>query len=103
MNLFLGAPAAATHMLPRRLAYLATYVRRDRISPAFPLTINILAAALVILIDVCVTALDRQTSILAGLLAALVLLGLVGMLFLMALFGNERLWRWADRGRDTNR
>ncbi|MCK5932478.1 MAG: DUF3623 family protein [Fulvimarina manganoxydans] len=102
INLFLGAPAAATHMLPKRLGYLATYFRQDRMSPALPLTINCLAATLVILIDSSVTAVDDRRSVSAGLLAALVLLGLVETLFLMVPFGEDRLWRWAlSRERET--
>ena len=100
LNLYLGAPQAAIHMLPRRLHYLASYFRGDRISPALPVTINILIGALVALIIRCVDHPDELASTSAGLLAALVLLGIAEMFFLMFPFREDRLWRWT--GRDRN-
>ena len=100
LNLYLGAPQAAIHMLPRRLHYLSSYFRGDRISPALPVTINILIGALVALIIRCVDHPDELASTSAGLLAALVLLGIAEMFFLMFPFREDRLWRWT--GRDRN-
>ncbi|EAU42050.1 hypothetical protein FP2506_16494 [Fulvimarina pelagi HTCC2506] len=99
LNLFLGAPCAAIHMLPQRLHYLASYFRRDRISPALPVTINILVGTLVVLIIRSLNHPDQLVSTLAGLLAALVLLGIAEMFFLMFPFYEDRLWRWTGRDR----
>ncbi|MEN3792252.1 DUF3623 family protein [Fulvimarina sp. MAC3] len=99
INLFLGAPCAAIHMLPRRLHYLASYFRKDRISPALPVTINILVGTLVILALSSLDHPDAMASTLAGILASLVCLGIAEMFFLMFPFSEDRLWRWTGRER----
>lgn len=96
INLFLGAPSAAIGFLPERLHYIASYFRTDRISPAFTLTVTILVGLFVILVTRSFTISDEAALTTAEILAALVLLGVAEVFFLMFPYGEGRLWRWTD-------
>ncbi|RFC64435.1 DUF3623 family protein [Fulvimarina endophytica] len=95
INLFLGAPHAPTGLVPPRLRYLATYFRRDRVSPLFPLTVNLILPAAIVSMNRSVSATDEAEAVAAALLGALLALGILEMFFLVLPFGEDRLWRWA--------
>ena len=94
-NLFLGAPYAATGFLPSRLHYVASYFRTDRISPAFPLSINVLAPIFVTVADHALYGTSEAGTAGSALLAGLIFLGLVELMFLVLPFGETALWKWA--------
>jgi putative photosynthetic complex assembly protein 2 len=98
--LFLGAPHVAVHMLPKRLSYIATYFRTDRVSAAFPAFI---AGMLVLFAFLCMEAVNapaRHLSISATVLAAFLALAIIEHLLLVLPISDAALWRWAMPDRE---
>ena len=118
LNLFLGVRFAAAEFLPARLHYLASYFRIGRASPLLPLS-TLGWVAVTLWLANCAfeaqLALDTGAALggnvvwsqigLAGtgqasalwLVTALVGLGALEHLFLLAPIGEAALWRWALR------
>jgi putative photosynthetic complex assembly protein 2 len=99
--LFLGAPHVAVHMLPKRLSYIATYFRTDRVSAAFPAFI---AGMLVLFAFLCAEAVNapaHHLSVSATVLAAFLALAIIEHLLLVLPVSDAALWRWAMPDRET--
>lgn len=98
LNIFLGAPNAVSALLPRRLAYLNSYFRTDRISAFFPIS---LATTVLAFGALCYLAGSAETTAMAtswSLLAAFLALGVMEHVFLAAPISDSVLWAWALPG-----
>ncbi len=97
LNLFLGVPNSGEQFLPDHLRYLASYFRRRRMNPLFPLSVGAAAAAVILLLRLKSGADDAYHATAYALTASLVALGLVEHAFMVLPVPSERLWIWALR------
>ncbi len=95
LNLFLGVPNLSAELLPRHLAYLASYFARKPMNLLFPLSVTLatLAAALVWL---QAFSLEPGTPDIAGLvlLATILTLGVLEHWFLVIPLPVNAIWQW---------
>ncbi|WP_306119751.1 MULTISPECIES: putative photosynthetic complex assembly protein PuhE [unclassified Roseitalea] len=103
LNVFLGAPNAISEILPRRMDYLTSYFRTDRVHAFFIVSV----AAITCLFTVCVymAATAVSPGMIAGwsLVATFAFLGLVEHLFLVLPIRDSALWGWAVGRGETAR
>ncbi len=93
--LFLGAPHVAVAMLPRRLAYMASYFRMDRVSAVLPAFIIAMTFGFVLLCHAAATAEPLAEAVTATILATFLALAIAEHLFLVLPVSDAALWRWA--------
>ena len=92
LNLFFGVRNLSEAFLPPELRYLATYFRRRRMNPLWPVSVSLTCAA----VWPFAVGADGDAFAAAshGLVAALLALGVVEHLLLVVPLSPERLWRW---------
>ncbi|MEM9277458.1 MAG: putative photosynthetic complex assembly protein PuhE [Pseudomonadota bacterium] len=96
LTIFSGVPKLSTNMMPKRLAYMKTYFREDRIGIGFWLSVSccslFLAAGIYGLVTIEYSSVT-QTQIV--MLVTLVSLALLEHVFMVMPFSESSLWRWA--------
>lgn len=95
LNLHFGVPNTAEEMLPRRLAYLRTYLRRRAMTPLFPISVTAATIAALLLFQAGVLAAPTADAAFAGgLVTAVAALGVVEHWFLVLPIRVSALWGW---------
>lgn len=100
LNVFLGVPNLNEEWLPETLDYLKSFMIKKPMNLLFPLSVTIATVATVRMIDAALGAApDSFEATGCGLLAALLLLGLLEHWFLVLPLEDAALWRWALQAR----
>ena len=94
LNLFFGVPKINIAFLPSTLSHLPSHFRQDRINPAFPLSVTLLALAVACWLERIVTAGTPADSVGFALLATLTALALLEHWLMVLPLADEKLWRW---------
>jgi putative photosynthetic complex assembly protein 2 len=97
LNLFLGVPHFSEEVLPRRLAYLASYFRKRQVAGFFMATLIVSSGVALALISRLATAVDLGAAHTVGMimLVSLLALAILEHVFMAVPFADIALWRWA--------
>jgi putative photosynthetic complex assembly protein 2 len=96
INLFLGVPRLHTELLPDRLQYLATYMRRRPMNELLPFSITVGTAATASLVTLALSSPATPFEATGAMLvAALLGLAVLEHWFMVLTLPDNRLWRWA--------
>lgn len=95
LNVFLGVRNHAEEFLPDHLAYLASYFRRSRGNPLFPVSVTALSVLLGVLAYAAVTSTTMGGQVGFTLLAALTSLAVIEHWMLILPIKESALWQWA--------
>lgn len=95
LNLFLGVPNLSAELLPRDLAYLASYFARKPMNLLFPLSVSLATLAAAFAWQQAY-ALDAGSPEIAGLvlLATILTLGVLEHWFLVVPLPVNAIWQW---------
>jgi putative photosynthetic complex assembly protein 2 len=93
--IFLGAPHAASVLMPRRIAYLKSCFNTSWITPLFPLIMASAMGLFIILVFGVHSAADDHSVVRYTLLAIFVALAIVEHLTLILQIMDSALRRWA--------
>ncbi len=100
LNVFLGVPNLNEEFLPDTLDYLKSFMIKKPMNLLFPLSITLATVLSVELLAAALVAPAQSFEATAyGLLAALMLLGLLEHWFLVLPLEDAALWRWALQAR----
>ncbi|WP_349359967.1 putative photosynthetic complex assembly protein PuhE [Stappia sp.] len=99
LNIFLGAPRAASVLIPRQLRYLTSYFRTDRVSWLLPATILAAVVPFALLLQAAFGAADVHRAVAFMLLSTFLGLAVLEHVFLVLPVSDELLWLWAARDR----
>ena len=91
LNLFLGVPNFSTEWFPRRLAHLASYIRRAPVSALFPVSLTLATLVAITLGRLALEA-PGTRALMHALPAALLALAVVEHLFMALPVADTRLW-----------
>ncbi len=95
LNIFLGVPNLSTELLPKRIAYLASYFRVAPMNWMFPISATAgTVAGVLVTIWAAGAASGGHEQIGATLLASLIWLGVIEHWFLVLPIPDAALWRW---------
>jgi putative photosynthetic complex assembly protein 2 len=104
INLFLGVPNLFAQLLPRHLAYLASYQRAGPISLFFPVSVTLATGVTLWVGAQAFTAeATPHATAEALLLATLLALGVIEHWFLVLPLPSEMLWSWGLSSRREER
>jgi putative photosynthetic complex assembly protein 2 len=95
-NLFLGVANLSDEIFPAHLAYLKTYFGTARMNPLFPFSILGGGAVAAWAWLTGTAAANDGGAVIATLLAALGVLGVIEHLFLVLPLRDGAMWRWAS-------
>jgi len=96
LNLFLGVANFEPDLVPARLDYLTTYMRKRRMNGLFPATLLIGAVLCAVYASLAFAPQASAVQIVsATLVGVLTLLGLLEHILLMVPVSDTALWRWA--------
>ena len=101
LNLFFGAPNLSEDLLPRRLAYLESFMARRPMNLFFPFSVTISTVATVMLIQRAASAQTPFDIVGYTVLASLMALAVAEHWFLVAPMNANALWGPASR-RDSS-
>jgi putative photosynthetic complex assembly protein 2 len=101
LNLFFGAPNLGEDLLPRRLAYLESFMARRPMNGFFPFSVTISTVATVMLIERAASAQTPFWTTSLTMLASLMALAVAEHWFLVAPMNANALWGSATR-RDSS-
>jgi putative photosynthetic complex assembly protein 2 len=95
INIFFGVPNPAEDMLPRHLAYLASYFGRRVVTPLLPVTLVVQTLGLLVLVQAALAAdASPHEAVALALLAMLLALGLLEHWLLLLPVPVSALWSW---------
>ena len=96
LNIFFGVPNTSAELLPRDIAYLASYFRRAPMTAFFPLSITIITLLAGLLFARAATAPASSFEMTAyALLTTLTVLGMIEHWFLVLPISPKALWGWS--------
>lgn len=93
LNLHFGVPNTAEELLPDRLRYLRTFMRRGRMNPLFPVSATLIAAAAGFCVAGAIGATSQFKAVCMTLLSSIVMLGLLEHWMLVLPWRGDALWR----------
>lgn len=100
LNVFLGVPNLNEEFLPDSLEYLKSFMIKKPMNLLFPVSVTVATLVTLRLVDAALAAPAQSFESTAhGLLAALMLLGLLEHWFLVLPLEDAALWRWALHAR----
>ena len=94
LNLFYGVPRINTEFVPSRLTHLKSYFRKGSITWAFPASITVLTAIMVVCAERLWHAQSDVTIVGFALLTALSALALLEHWLMVVPLPDAKLWRW---------
>jgi len=102
-TLFSGAPRFAIDMMPKKIAYLQSYIRHDRIGPFFWVAMPVITAAFIgSVLFLSLSSLSLEFKTLGIMLTTLLGLGVLEHWFMILPVADSALWRWALPGTGKN-
>lgn len=93
LNLHFGVPNTAEELLPERLRYLRSFMRRRRMNALFPVSVTAISALAGLSIAAAVGAGSEAEAVSMTLLSSLVVLGLLEHWMLVLPWRGDALWR----------
>ena len=96
LNVFLGVPNRAEHILPPHLAYLKSFFRHRSMNLLFPVSITLSTATLALMIQAAsVLPADAPAAHGLVLVSALMCLAILEHWFLVIPLDASKLWNWS--------
>ena len=93
LNLFLGVPNTAEELLPERLRYLRSFMRRKSMNLLFPLSVTAITLVAGAATGAAVGADSEYAAVEFTLLSSIIVLGLLEHWLLVLPLRGEALWR----------
>lgn len=93
LNLYYGVPNTAEELLPERLRYLRSFMRRRRMNLLFPLSVSLVTIGAGAAIAGAVAAVTEFDAVRLTLVSSIVVLGLLEHWMLVLPWRGDALWR----------
>ena len=102
LNVFLGVPNIAEHLLPDHLDFLRSFLRRRPMNFLFPVSVTVSTVAAVLLVQRALAPGVSPAEATALIFAAtMMVLAIAEHWFLVVPLPMDRLWAWSLRNRPT--